>query len=240
MNITCVTNIGHPCPWAPLQSTTTAASPNDSRRTARTKRTRPRRFAPLAPGLPELTTRASRCAHDLRPSDTPTRRCDVSVNRRSQSQDLPACPRRVFGRRRTRGPLQPAVGPFDRRGVLPVTTVTISGRPVDHTRRNRLHRTGGLECGIAKASPRGRSASGEPAHLAPRQSTAEHQPKPSLGRTGHPEGRRASPLHARRGVAPLASRPEGRAARSCTIERSRQSVNRSHEPDITRCVCRDT
>lgn len=113
----------------------------------------------------------------------PTRRTGANANRRSQPQDMPAPPRRVAGCHRTRGPGSPSTGPIDRRSALTVTAVTMSGRPTVHTRRDRLRWIGDTSA----TSPRRRHAVKAPPanrpRSSPRKSTAEHQPKPSLGRT---------------------------------------------------------
>lgn len=117
-----------------------------------------------------------------------------AVIRRSQPQDKPAGPRRVCGRHRTRGPVSPSAGPNERRSVPSFTAVRrlVGSRSANVA--TKLHWTGGPEREVTEVI---RVADEHPANrslLSPRASLAEHQPKPSPGRTRHPEGCHAS-LH---------------------------------------------
>jgi hypothetical protein len=123
----------------------------------------------------------------------------------------------------SRGSVSPSASPIKRRSARSFSTVTMSGRPAARDHRNQTAPDRRPECDIAEAMP------GRP--MVTRRtgcsSTLDHSSRSTSRSHLHverdiPRDASASPPHARLGVAPATSRPEGRVARSCTIQRSRR------------------
>lgn len=194
------------------------------------------------PGRPELVARTSVCVRKLRfTAPRSTRRskprCDSQEPAAGQACRTASCDRMSP----SRGPVSSSAGPSERRSARSSAAVTMSGRPAAHECRHQTAPDRRPESDITEATP----ARPTITRRTGCSSTLEHSVW-STSRSHHHTERNIPkdvvPLHLAPdpGLPPRRHGPKAAWHEAVHSSGHDESMNRSHEPDISRCVCRDT